>query len=148
MALQTRTSQENTIVQFNSQPTQTVELTDDWAHVAAQDDVLGEHWVGETHFYYLPDSVSVHRHNVTTDGTDAKQDIGPPPGLELPSDAQSNLDHWSKEGTMWTRHHTTPRTTLFDPKSTPDGPDYRKLEKQRVTTLNYETGITDQIEDD
>ena len=76
------------------------------------------------------------------------EDIGPPPGLELPLDRQSNLDYWSKDGTTWTRHHITPRTTLFDPQSTPDGPDYRKLDKQRTTTLNYSTGTTDQIEDD
>ena len=73
------------------------------------------------------------------------EDIGPPPGLELP---EENLDYWTKEGITWTRHHATPRTTLFDPQSTPDGPDHRKLVKDRTTTLNYSTGTTDQIEDD
>ena len=65
--------------------------------------------------------------NITTDGEDAMEDIGPPPGLEPPEDQL--LDYWTKDGTTWVRHHVTPRTTLFDPKSTPDGPDYRKLDK-------------------
>ena len=80
----------------------------------ARDELLGEEWVGETHFDYYPVQEPIHRQNITTDGEDAMEDIGPPPGLELPEDQQ--LDHWTKDGTTWVRHHVTTRTTLFDPR--------------------------------
>ena len=45
----------------------------------AKDEVLGEDWIGETHFDYLPVSETTHRRDITTDGTDEMEDIGPPP---------------------------------------------------------------------
>ena len=52
----------------------------------AREEQLGEEWVGETHFDYYPVQESTHRQNVTTDGDDTMEDIGPPPGLEPPDD--------------------------------------------------------------
>ena len=65
-----------TYVRFKSRPHETIELLDDWAHMANKDELLGEEWIAETHFTYEPVRETVERHNVTTAGHNADYDIG------------------------------------------------------------------------
>ena len=77
----------------NGGPTHTIELQADWAHLMANNEILGDGWIGETHFDYAPVWDTTHHRNAATDGHDEMDDIGQPPGLELPLDRQSNLDY-------------------------------------------------------
>ena len=40
-----------------------------------------------------------------------------------PSALQPNEDYWIREGTYWKRVHIKPRTALYKPEQTDDGPD-------------------------
>ena len=38
-----------------------------------------------------------------------------------------NSDYWIREGHLWKRVHTQPRTTLYVPERSDDGPDIEQL---------------------
>ena len=57
-----------TLVRVKSDPDKTLELRDEWAHVMGHDEILGEEWVGETHFDYHPVREPLHRQHITTGG--------------------------------------------------------------------------------
>ena len=46
-----------------------------------------------------------------------------------------STDHWTSDGTTWTRHHVIVRDRLFNPSTTTDGPDPQHLSDRRVTTM-------------
>ena len=45
----------------------------------------------------------------------------------------SKNDWWEESATTWTRHHVDPRSTLFHPAASPDGPDLHDLMPTRRT---------------
>ena len=57
------------------------------------------------------------------------------------------VDHWTKDGRIWTRHHVTSRTTLFRPELAVDGPRIDHLEDERVTTMRTMDGDTTTVSD-
>ena len=50
------------------------------------------------------------------------------------------VDHWTKDGRIWTRHHVSSHTKLFHPELAPDGPNLDHLEDERVTTVRTMDG--------
>ena len=87
----------------------------------AKNEILGDDWIGETHFDYEPVRDTTHHLNVTTGGNDEMEDIGPPPGMGGPPGPTVELGYWWNDGATWAMHHTTPRATLFGPNTTPYG---------------------------
>ena len=57
------------------------------------------------------------------------------------------VDHWTKDGRIWTRHHVASRTKLFRPELAIDGPSVDHLEDERVTTCRTMDGETTTISD-
>ena len=66
----------------------------------------------------------------TTEHEAFKQGDTSPPELQT---LQPNDDHWVREGTYWKRVHVKPRTALYKPEQTDDGPDISKLTPHRST---------------
>ena len=57
------------------------------------------------------------------------------------------VDHWTKDGRIWTRHHVASRTKLFRPELALDGPKLDHLEDERITTMRTMDGETTSIAD-
>ena len=111
---------------LETHPTETIEIVDDYKDIDGSHEPLPANWTGETIFDYNPneDDTKPTSTSVELDGSSMTQ-------------LQKSIDHWTKEGIYWTRHHVCERWTLFVPSSTPDGPDIRHLLEERTTTLKF-----------
>jgi hypothetical protein len=124
-----------TIVKYMDGKTFTID--DNWLHVDSNQQ-LPEQWTGETIFEYLPEKKETRHDDVTTmETTD-----------DVMRTTNINVDHWTKEGNTWTRHHMTMRSTLFAPTTTTDAPDPRHLSDERTTTMKMRDGTTSVVNDD
>ena len=109
--------------------TKPIVITDSWASLETHEP-LPHHWTGQTIFDYDPEeSVKEKTNDVELTVADGDQ-------------LHHSVDHWTRDGTTWTRHHVVVRDRLFDPSSTTDGPDPQHLSDRRVTTMT--TGTTTQ----
>ena len=52
-----------------------------------------------------------------------------------PADVQPTSDYWIREGHLWKRVHIQPRTTLYVPERTTDGPNVDNLLPARRTRI-------------
>ena len=57
-----------------------------------------------------------------------------------PSALQPNEDYWIREGTYWKRVHIKPRTALYKPEQTDDGPHITMLTTYRPTMAKPTSG--------
>ena len=60
--------------------------------------------------------------------------------IPAPSALQPNEDYWIREGPYWKRVHIKPRTALYKPEQTEDGPDITMLTSYRSTMARPTTG--------
>ena len=77
MARPTGTEYNNTSPIQEVTQRETIKLQDDWAHVMSRDEARGEDWVCEIHFENLPVPEMKYRRDITTDGNDEMEDLGP-----------------------------------------------------------------------
>ena len=56
-------------------------------------------------------------------------------GLPHPSEVHPGGDYWYREGPHWKRVHVEPRTALYIPEQTHDGPDIKRLIPWRQTKV-------------
>ena len=124
-------------MKFLSDPSKEVLVEDDWKH--AGDPQLPEKWTGSTIFDYLPEE----------EFQQTAEASAPVPTThdEHQHTTNRNVDHWTKEGNIWIRHHLAQRTNLYEPGYSPDGPDPTKLKDERVTTIKDVDGETTTIKD-
>ena len=125
-----------TRVHFRSDPGKTVVIEDTWLHVTSNDQ-LGEEWTGETIFAYLPAAAPPTR----------KETMVVDPQDDVNRVRVTDVDHWTREGSTWTRHRAATRSSHGEPQLEPDGPDPRHLEDERVTTIRGSDGGATQIND-
>ena len=61
----------------------------------------------------------------------------PPTATSFPrtKELPTTEDYWMREGHLWKRTHIKPRTTLYIPQQTQDGPDVTKLILERTTIV-------------
>ena len=101
-------------------------IVDNYKDIDGSHEPLPSAWTGETIFDYLPeDETKPTSTSVELDGDSMTQ-------------LQKSVDHWTKDGAYWTRHHVCGRYSLFVPSNSPDGPDVRHLHEERTTTLKFE----------
>ena len=80
-------------------------------------------------------------HKRLTGKTAAHDVFGPShTGIPGPDTLQPNEDYWIREGPYWKRVHLKPRTALYKPEQTPDGPDLSQLTAYRSTMARPTTG--------
>jgi hypothetical protein len=61
-------------------------------------------------------------------------------GIPRPKEVPATEDHWIREGHLWKRVHIRPRTELYIPQQTQDGPDVTKLNPERTTMVRPTSG--------
>ena len=128
-----------TLVKFWSDKSgKVVELRDDWHH-SGTTDPLPERWTGFTVFDYREESASP----IIMEELPVPDTV-----IDIAETTKKNVDHWLRSGTTWTRYHVTSRKGLFEPTMSPDGPDPRYLEDNRVTTVRHPDVSTKTIMDD
>ena len=99
-----------TKVKLLRDPTNEIVLEENWMHSTSTDDI-GEKWTGETVFEYK---------NKNED-----QNMEPTKAMMMCIALQ--VDHWSKEGLTWTRHHVESRSLLFKLLLSGEGPQLDRL---------------------
>ena len=82
------------------------------------------------------------------DLTSGPQQPYPPTGISDPREMKPTGDYWIKEGHMWKRVHILPRTQLYTPQQTHDGPDVTKLLPERTTLIKPIAGTRTYRHDD
>ena len=82
------------------------------------------------------------------DPTSGPQQPYPPTGISDPPEMKPTGDYWIKEGHMWKRGHILPRTQLYTPQQTHDGPDVTKLLPERTTLIRPTAGTRTYRHDD
>ena len=60
--------------------------------------------------------------------------------LPTPKNTPPTSDYWIREGHLWKRVHIQPRTDLYVPQQTQDGPDVTKLIPERTTFVKPTSG--------
>ena len=69
--------------------------------------------------------------------------------VPTPKDTPTTSDYWIREGHLWKRVHVHPRTDLYIPQQTQDGPDVTKLIPERTTMVKPTSGARGyRIDDD
>ena len=63
-----------------------------------------------------------------------------PKAIESPKHASWARDYWEKGPKCWIRHHCRPRTAMFMPSGTKDGPPIQELSGIRSTKADYVSG--------
>ena len=127
-----------TKVRFVSTPDQEHVLTDDWRHATTSSE-LPDKWIGETIFDYVTDDQIMK--------PETKENQVPEQIDDIQATTIKGVDHWTKDGRIWTRHHVTSRTKLFHPELATDGPNLEHLEDERVTTVRTMDGETTTVSD-
>ena len=64
----------------------------------------------------------------------------PATAVPTPKDTPATADYWIREGHLWKRVHIQPRTDLYVPQQTQDGPDVTKLIPERTTMVKPTSG--------
>ena len=80
---------------------------------------------------------------VSTPKKDGQQPAYVPQSTSIPKPKEApdtTGDYWIKEGHMWKRVHQQPRTDLYIPQQTHDGPDVTKLTPERTTFVTPTNG--------
>ena len=60
--------------------------------------------------------------------------------IPRPKEVSATEDYWIREGHLWKRVHIKPRTELYIPQQTQDGPDVTKLIPERTTMVRPTSG--------
>ena len=60
--------------------------------------------------------------------------------IPRPKEVSATEDYWIREGHLWKRVHRKPRTELYIPQQTQDGPDVTKLNPERTTMVRPTSG--------
>ena len=69
--------------------------------------------------------------------------------IPRPKELPTTEDYWVREGHLWKRIHIKPRTALYIPQQTQDGPDVTKLIPERTTIVKPTSrAILYRIDDD
>ena len=69
--------------------------------------------------------------------------------IPRPKEVSATEDYWIREGHLWKRVHIKPRTELYIPQQTQDGPDVTKLIPERTTMVRPTSGARwHRIDDD
>ena len=127
-----------TKVKFVTSPDQVHTMTDDWRHSTTSSE-LPEKWTGETIFEYMTDE--------EVKKPETKVNQVPEQADDIQATTIKGVDHWTKDGRIWTRHHVASRTKLFHPELATDGPKLEHLEDDRVTTVRTVDGETTTVTD-
>ena len=64
----------------------------------------------------------------------------PATAVPTPQNTPPTADYWIREGHLWKRVHIQPRTDLYVPQQTQDGPDVTKLIPERTTMVKPTSG--------
>ena len=70
----------------------------------------------------------------------SEQQPHPATSIPRPKELPTTEDYWIPEGHLWKRVHIKPRTTLYIPQQTQDGPDVTKLIPERTTIVKPTSG--------
>ena len=60
--------------------------------------------------------------------------------IPRPKELPTTEDYWMREGHLWKRIHIKPRTTLYIPQQTQDGPGVTNLIPERTTIVKPTSG--------
>ena len=127
-----------TKLKFVTSPDQVHTITDDWRHSTTSSE-LPEKWTGETIFEYMTED--------EIKKPETKVNQVPEQADDIQATTIKGVDHWTKDGCIWTRHHVASRTKLFHPELATDGPKIEHLEDDRVTTVRTMDGETTIVTD-
>ena len=94
-----------TKVRYVSTPEEEHVISEKWQHSTTSNE-LPEKWKGEMFFDYLPDEKV--KKPVTTENQAPEQFD------DIKATTIKGVDHWTKDGKVWTRHHVASRTKFSD----------------------------------
>ena len=70
----------------------------------------------------------------------SEQQPYPATSIPRPKELATTEDYWMREGHLWKRIRKKPRTELYIPQQTQDGPDVTKLIPERTTIVKPTSG--------